>query len=503
MATFESTSSYVWEYYSVGQKQWILFDYDMAHACEDAFTKNIKSINYLLNNDKDCIYEINFEIMKQVNKNTGYLRTIRRRELMGEHVALFKQFAKESLKQVNTKPAKIHTDISEATEWARYSAVSDVLDLYMFKHFSKQIRGLDRAIGSMVGMAVGDAVGAPLEFAQVMNGDGINHSLLCFSLVNGYKSELNSFKIERGQWTDDAAMGFCIADSLLSYGGHFNGSDCRARFHTWWNYGYCNAFRKEKHLKHSIGLGGNISKSIKECKPGVMPSDIFQENNEDSGNGSLMRLAPIPIAFHSNIVLAREKAVLSSYTTHPGQLAAECCALMAHIIVSAIHTSHTDIRTFLDEMVFEYLSIIKDNLKMNHDILSKLERLLKCEEPETSTELCWNWKMESLNIWHTISNRGSSYNGYPVLPGYFGSFCMDGLAIALWSLYHTKTFDEAIERCVNVLGDADSTGSITGQIAGAFYGYNNISREFCNNLEKWDDGHAIIRGGLLYYMNNK
>ena len=45
MATFESTSSYVWEYYSVGQKQWILFDYDMAHACEEAFTKNIKSIN--------------------------------------------------------------------------------------------------------------------------------------------------------------------------------------------------------------------------------------------------------------------------------------------------------------------------------------------------------------------------------------------------------------------------------------------------------------------------
>jgi ADP-ribosylglycohydrolase len=503
MATVNSSLSFLWEYYSLGQKEWILFDYDMASKCEDAFTQNIKSIQYslVLNNDS-TMYEINFEIMKQVNKRTGYIRSIRRRELVGDHVELFKNFAKDSLKLVNTIQAKVHTDISEANEWTKYSAVARVLPRELFKHFCKHIKSLDRAVGSIVGMAVGDAVGAPLEFADVMNGDGVKHRSYYFSLLQGYNKELNNFKLKRGQWTDDAAMGFCMADSILSSGGRFDGSDCRARFHTWWHYGYCNAFRKEKELKHSIGLGGNISKSLKDCVPGVKPSDIFQAQNEDAGNGSLMRLAPIPVAFHSNIVMAREKAALSSYTTHPGQLAAECCALMAHIIVSAIHTSHTDIRAFLDEMVTEYLSIIYD-MEDNSDALSKIERLLKCEEPDTSTELCWNWKMESLYIWHTITNRGNTYNGYPVLPGYFGSFCMDGLAIALWALYHTKSFDEAIERCINVLGDADSTGSIAGQIAGAFYGYTSISPDFCNNLERWDDGDAVVRGALLYYINDK
>ena len=61
MATVNSSLSFLWEYYSLGQKEWILFDYEMASKCEDAFTQNIKSIQYslVLNNDS-TMYEINF-----------------------------------------------------------------------------------------------------------------------------------------------------------------------------------------------------------------------------------------------------------------------------------------------------------------------------------------------------------------------------------------------------------------------------------------------------------
>ena len=79
---------------------------------------------------------------------------------------------------------------------------------------------------------------------------------------------------------------------------------------------------------------------------------------------------------------------------------------------------------------------------------------------------------------------------------------MDGLAIALWAVYHTNSFDEAIERCVNVLGDADSTGSIAGQIAGAFYGYTQINPMFIKNLDRWDDNDAVVRGALLYGLHS-
>jgi len=100
----------------------------------------------------------------------------------------------------------------------------------------------------------------------------------------------------------------------------------------------------------------------------------------------------------------------------------------------------------------------------------------------------------------TLRARGSSYNGYPVSAGYFGSYSMDGLAMACWSIYHTTSFDEAVTRSVNLLGDADSHGSITGQLAGALYGYQAISPKFIDWLTQWDDYEFAVRAVLLHHI---
>merc|ERR1711959_497917 len=126
----------------------------------------------------------------------------------------------------------------------------------------------------------------------------------------------NQFQLALGQWTDDASMGLCMADSLIMTRG-YNGSDIRKRFWNWWNRGYCNAFRKDPRRNRSVGLGGNISQSLYSCEPGVEPSPKYNALNNDSGNGSLMRLAPVlqlrqlalispqpcqvPVFFHDNI----------------------------------------------------------------------------------------------------------------------------------------------------------------------------------------------------------
>ncbi|ETO31673.1 hypothetical protein RFI_05447, partial [Reticulomyxa filosa] len=93
------------------------------------------------------------------------------------------------------------------------------------------------------------------------------------------------------------------------------------------------------------------------------------------------------------------------------------------------------------------------------------------------------------------------YNSYPVDAGYFGSYCMDGLAMALHGVYHSKSFGESIERVVNLLGDADTTGSIAGQIAGSYYGYRSIISEkdsawMFENLKNWD-GYRFALSGVL------
>merc|ERR1719456_1245724 len=108
--------------------------------------------------------------------------------------------------------------------------------------------------------------------------------------------------------------------------------------------------------------------------------------------------------------------------------------------------------------------------------------------PTRGEEACWNWRAPTLAIDQTLKTRGRRYNGYPVSAGYFGAYSMDGLAMALHAVYNNTTFADTVAHAINLLGDADSTGSIAGQIAGALYGFDSIPRTWRDNVQKWDDG---------------
>jgi len=138
----------------------------------------------------------------------------------------------------------------------------------------------------------------------------------------------------------------------------------------------------------------------------------------------------------------------------------------------------------------------------------RLRALLLCTPP-SATEANWNWKKLSLSIHEAISKRsrgpGGTYNGHPVIPTYFGAYCMDGLAMALWGLWHSQSFSGCMLRVINLLGDADTTGAIAGQMAGALYGLRGIAScewgSAClQSLKRWDP-HAEIamRAALLYH----
>merc|ERR1712151_882772 len=118
------------------------------------------------------------------------------------------------------------------------------------------------------------------------------------------------------------------------------------------------------------------------------------------------------------------------------------------------------------------------------------------------TERCWNWRNPDLGLAETLRARGTSYNGYPVSAGYFGSYSLDGLAIAMWAVYNTTSFDEAIAKSINTLGDADSHGSICGQIAGALYGLSSVHPKFLEWLNRWDEHEFAVRAVLLYEFGN-
>lgn len=368
---------------------------------------------------------------------------------------------------------------------------------------------LSRCVGAMVGMAVADGLGHNFEFMDVRDsGFKISKKAPYFE----YPSEtpggrvfnpLNRFSLQPGQWTDDCSMGLCLADSLLTK-GDYDGTNIRTWFWNWWYNGLDNAFKRDLNRQSrlgggslSVGLGGNISSSLMDITSD--PDNItprFAVKGEDAGNGSLMRLAPVPIRYHFDVKLAREMAFESSLTTHPGPLAAEACAFYAHAIVHAINRENDaeTIVAFLDRVSAEYCTF--EGAEESKQVI---RRLLRSAEPE-GKERCWNWKdvTNGLRIEATLKARGRSYNGYPVSSGYFGAFSIDGLAMSLHCLYTTTSFNEAIAKVVNYCGDADTTGAICAQLAGAFYGYASIDPTWVSWLHPWDNHEIELRGIALF-----
>ena len=76
---------------------------------------------------------------------------------------------------------------------------------------------------------------------------------------------------------------------------------------------------------------------------------------------------------------------------------------------------------------------------------------------------------------------------------------MDATAMALHCVWSTHSFAEAILKAVNMRGDADSVGSVTGQIAGAFYGVLALPPEWIKTVAKWDNYHTALRAYRLFH----
>jgi ADP-ribosylglycohydrolase len=314
--------------------------------------------------------------------------------------------------------------------------------------------GAQRACGCMLGMAIADSIGHNFEFLPARDEVDVCGPYFEFpsSEPGGTVHQaLNQFQLKPGQWTDDTSMALCIADSLL-YRASYDGAHIRVLFYNWWFNGLNNAFRLDKDRQNvfsggslSVGLGGNIAKSLTDVDRvmGGWPSARFESTGVDAGNGSLMRLAPVPIFYRYDAKTAREMAFESSLTTHPGPLAAEACALYAHLIVRALERRGDDSAAeFIDKTVAEYAALQEDPTPAQSEIL----RLLRSAEPDGSKERCWSWRSKRIGIEKTLHARGSSYNGYPVSAGYFGAFSLDGLAIALHCVYHTCTFNECVTK---------------------------------------------------------
>lgn len=201
--------------------------------------------------------------------------------------------------------------VIESNDEDRHKFEAFFLEMRNNKEYSPEKLGLtlreSRGIAAVMGMSIGDALGACTEFDH-FNKNGLG------KVITGFK-DLQKLPTRHGTnsvWTDDASMGLCMADSLLLNDYHFDPKHFRYLFNLWLKHGLNNGGRN-----HSIGLGGNISISMYEFDRNQ--TDYTETGDRfNNGNGSLMRLAPVPVAFSSNLKEGIKYSANQSLTTHNG-----------------------------------------------------------------------------------------------------------------------------------------------------------------------------------------
>jgi len=341
-----------------------------------------------------------------------------------------------------------------------------------------------RALSCFISSAIGDSLGSHTEFSPFDYYSKIN-----IKHYSDIKEPSPRAKI--GQWTDDTSMALCLADSLLENQGNFNGIDIRYRFLLWWHCGYNSGCKGGL----SFGLGGNIAQSFRDFHKKQTEMTKKEIKNQDNGNGSLMRLAPVPIFFRNYEIKGLEYAENQSFTTHNGEEASECCKLLTHLIIQLINRKDRKFKEIFDELE----KFDTKNPSVKSLACSKKEKFDPNLHPskfnKTDEDRNWNWKDEKFEI---------SPFRFSLHPGYYASYCMDALALSLHYAYYSTNAYETVLRAVNAGGDSDTVAAITGQIVGAIYGLEKeIMELYEEGVVQWDDWAIAVTAVKLFNFYEK
>ena len=175
----------------------------------------------------------------------------------------------------------------------------------------------DKYEGCLLGLACGDAVGTTVEFKPRGSFAPIT------DMVGG-----GPFDLDVGQWTDDTSMALCLAESLLAQNG-FDAKDQMDKYLKWYNDGYMSS------KGYCFDIGRTVSSALGKYSLHKNPYAGSTEPRT-AGNGSIMRLAAIPLYYLSNLEKTIHFAGESSRTTHGAEEAVESAKLFAVLIRMAL-----------------------------------------------------------------------------------------------------------------------------------------------------------------------
>lgn len=285
----------------------------------------------------------------------------------------------------------------------------------------------DRFEGALIGLATGDALGTTVEFQSPGTFPPVT------DMVGG-----GNFHLKPGQWTDDTSMALCLAESLVEC-GTFDARDQIERYIRWRDQGHLSSNGK------CFDIGGAVGSALRTYEHTGNPY-AGSEDPGRAGNGSLMRLAPVVLFYANDPEKAIYYAGESSRTTHQAPTAISACRYFAALLLGALQERSKE--EILGER-FTPVPGIWEQYPLAPEIAEIASGSFKVKEP-------------------------------PAIMG--TGYVVRSLEAALWAFDRTSSFEEGCLKAVNLGDDADTTGAIYGQLAGAFYGRSGIPERWWKKL---------------------
>jgi ADP-ribosyl-[dinitrogen reductase] hydrolase len=296
-----------------------------------------------------------------------------------------------------------------------------------------------RVRGAFLGLAAGDAVGTAVEFQPPGSFAPLT------DMVGG-----GPFRLPAGAWTDDTSLAACLAESLIERGG-FDPADQLRRYLRWYREGHLSSTGR------CFDIGGTTRAALERFEATGDP-DAGATHERSAANGSLMRLAPVPLAFAGDPAEAVRLAGESSRTTHALTVCVDACRYLGGLLVGAVRGA------------------------------SKEALLSARYAPAAGT-----WAHAPLDPRIDAVAAGSYLSKRPPAIRGTGSV-VDALEAAAWAFATTDSFAGCVLAAANLGDDADTTAAIAGQLAGAYYGVDAIPADWRAQLALRERLEALADG---------
>ncbi len=295
-----------------------------------------------------------------------------------------------------------------------------------------------QVMAGLLGACVGDALGVPVEFSTraERKADPVQE-------MRGF----GTWNQPVGTWSDDGAMLLCLADSL-SLG--FDLEQIGQTFVRWQTEAHWTA------LGTVFDIGTTTRQGLQRIQSGVSPTRSGAKDLNSNGNGALMRTLPLAFHYfrHLNFPQLLDEVHQTAAITHAHPRCQMACGIYVSIAL-ALMEGATPIQAYQQGL---------QNVRSHYQALPFGPEL-------THFARIWSGKI------HTLPEAAIHSDGYVV----------STLEAALWCLINSESYPEAVLQSVNLGGDTDTTATVTGGLAGLYYGVEGIPAEWLKQLARCDD----------------